>query len=198
MYAPGTDAPYVNSGARWRPQPHSSIDVRRFGLPKARCSRWIQSMQSTIAEVEGETELNTTDSAPWSRANAWRRSATVASASSQLMRCHPASAATFGLVRFTGCRRRSGCAVMSPAALPFTHSAFPVGCEGSRRSVNVPFATVARAPQRDTHRGQYVATSVAIGASVMSCSPRAVAPRAPVGLKPPPPRQTLTFASTAS
>ena len=29
-----------------------------MGLPNARCNRWIQSTQSTIAEVEGETELN--------------------------------------------------------------------------------------------------------------------------------------------
>src|SRR5205085_8142412 len=101
-----------------------------------------------IAEVEGDTELNTTDSGPWSRASARRRSATVPSASSQLMRCQPASADPFGVVRLIGYRRRSGWAVIAGASLPLRHSTFPVGWDGSRFRVNVPFDTVARAPQR--------------------------------------------------
>ena len=57
---------------------------------------------------------------------------------------------------------------ISGAALPFTHSAFPVGCDGSRSRVNVPSVTVARGPHRDTHSGQYVDTSVAAGASAIA------------------------------
>ena len=153
-YWPGTDAPYVYSEARNRPQPHSSIAATKLGLPKARCSRWIQSTQSTIADVEGETELNTTDSGPWSRASPRSRSATVSSASSQVMHRQPASAEPFGLVRTIGCRRRFGWAVMADASLPLMHSTFPVGCDGSLSRVKVPSVTVARAPQRDTHNGQ--------------------------------------------
>jgi hypothetical protein len=36
----------------------------RFGLPNARRRRITQSSESDIAEVEGEAELNTTDSGP--------------------------------------------------------------------------------------------------------------------------------------
>ena len=51
---------------------------------------------------------------------------------------------------------------MSGAALPFTQMALPVGCDGSGSSAtNVPSVTVARAPQRDTHNGQYVGTGLA-------------------------------------
>src|SRR5580765_8174917 len=156
MYWPGTGAPYVYTDARWRPQPHSSIDDTKFGLPNARCSRWIQSTQSTIADVDGETELNTTDSGPWSRASPRSRSATVPSAASQVMRRQPGSAEPLGWVRIIGYRSRSGWAVMAGASLPLMHSTLPVGCDGSRSSVNVPSITVARAPQRDTHNGQYV------------------------------------------
>ena len=38
--------------------------VQKFGLPKARISRWTQSMASLIADVDGELELNATDSGP--------------------------------------------------------------------------------------------------------------------------------------
>jgi hypothetical protein len=48
--------------------------------------------------------------------------------------------------------------VIAGASLPLTHSTLPVGCDGSRCNENVPFATVATAPQRETHKGQYVAT----------------------------------------
>jgi hypothetical protein len=143
----------------------------KFGVPNARCSRWIQSTQSTIADVEGDTELNTTDSGPWSRAKAWSLPVTVSRASSQLMRCQPGSEAPLTRVRFIGCRKRSGCAVISGAALPFTHNAFPVGCDGSRPSVNVPLATVALAPQRDTHNGQNVGTSIRVDVSDMTHPP---------------------------
>jgi hypothetical protein len=71
-------------------------------VPKARCSRWIQSTQSTIADVEGETELNTTDSAPCSPASVRSRSATASNASSQLIRSQPGSAEPLGVVRFSG------------------------------------------------------------------------------------------------
>ncbi len=163
MYSPGTDAPYVYSGARYRPQPHSSIDATRFGLPKARWSRWTHSMLSTIADVDGDAEANTTDSGPWSRARARSRAATVSSASSHVIGCQPGSGSSFGRVRFNGCVNRPGWAVIRGASLPFTHRALPVGWDGSRLSANVPPVTVARAPQRETHNGQYVGTS--IGAS---------------------------------
>ena len=96
----------------------------------------------------------------------------MSSASSQLMRRQPGSAEPFGLVRIIGYCSRSGWAVIAGASLPLTHSTFPVGCDGSRFSVNVPSVTVARAPQRDTHNGQYVATSVEVGASGMYHLPR--------------------------
>src|SRR5581483_7823960 len=56
---------------------------------------------------------------------------------------------------------------MAGASLPLTHSTLPVGCDGSRFNVNVPSDTVARAPQRDTHKGQNVATSRDAGASLI-------------------------------
>jgi hypothetical protein len=92
----------------------------------------------------------------------------VPSASSQLMRLQPASVEPFGVVRFIGYRRRSGWAVIAGASFPLMHSTFPVGWDGSRCSVNVPSDTVARAPQRDTHNGQYVANSVEVDASAMT------------------------------
>jgi len=70
----------------------------------------------------------------------------------------------------------SGWAVIAGASLPLTHSVFPVGCDGSGFSVNVPSVTVARAPQRDTHNGQYVATSVEVGVLAMTSYPRSACP----------------------
>ena len=105
-------------------------------------------------EVDGETELNTTDSGPCWRANDCKRSATMASASSHVMRRQPGSDDPLGFVRIIGCCRRLGCAEIAWASLPLTQSTFPVGCDGSRFNVNVPSPTVARAPQRETHNGQ--------------------------------------------
>lgn len=128
-------------------------------------------MQSTMADVDGDTELNTTDSGPWSAASAWSRSVTICNASSHEIRCQSGSDAPFGAVRLRGCRKRSGWLVISGAAFPLTHSAFPVGCRGSRDSANVSSVTVARAPHRDTHKGQKVATSVLTAPSTTMGTP---------------------------
>ena len=101
------------------------------------------------------------------------------------MRRQPGSAEPFGLVRIIGCRRRSGWAVMAGASLPLMHSTLPVGCDGSWSSVKVPLVTVARAPQRDTHKGQYVATSVEVDASAMASPLRALVPGRRVAVTPP-------------
>ena len=132
-----------------------------FGHPNARRRRISQSTESLIADVDGEAELKTTDSAPWSRARARSRAATVSSASSQEMRRQPGSAAPLGLVRASGCSRRSAWCTISGAALPLMQRAWPVGCEGSGcSSRSSPSLTVAVAPQRDTHKGQNVETCV--------------------------------------
>src|SRR5262245_21558102 len=145
-----------------RPQPHSSMYPTRLGLPKARRSRSTQSIESDMADVEGEALPNTTASGPDSTAIAVSRDAMVASASSQLRRSQPGSAEPFGLVRRNGYSNRSGCATISGAALPLTQIACPVGWPGSGRSASRrPSSTVAVAPQRDTHSGQNVATSIA-------------------------------------
>ena len=112
-----------------------------------------------IAEVEGDAEPNATHSGPWSLASARSRDATMSSASSQLMRCQPGSAAPLGLVRLRGWSSRSAWLTISGAALPFTHSAAPVGCDGSgRRATNAPSVIVASTPHRDTHKAQNVGT----------------------------------------
>ena len=87
----------------------------------------IQSTESLIADVDGEADANTTDSGPDAAAIAVSRAATVSSASSQLIRSHPGSSAPCGAVRRSGCSTRSAWPTISGAALPFTHSAFPVG-----------------------------------------------------------------------
>ena len=134
-----------------------------MGLPKARRSRVSQSIESDMADVEGEALPNTTASGPDSAATAASRAAMVASASSQPSRSQPGSAAPFGAVRRSGCSSRSGCATISGAALPLTQIAPPVGWPGRGRSASRrPSSTVAVAPQRDTHSGQNVATSVVI------------------------------------
>ena len=66
-----------------------------FGLPNARRSRVIQSIESLIAEVDGELQEKTTDSGPCSSASVPSRSATVSSASSQVTRCQPGSLEPF-------------------------------------------------------------------------------------------------------
>src|SRR5215813_10413767 len=145
-----------------RPQPHSSMYPTRLGLPKARRSRSTQSIESDMADVEGEALPNTTASGPDSAAIAVSRDAMVASASSQLSRSQPGSAAPFGVVWRSGYSSRSGCATISGAALFLTQIACPVGWPGSGRSASRrPSSTVAVAPHRDTHSGQNVATSVA-------------------------------------
>jgi hypothetical protein len=116
-------------------------------------------MASLIAEVDGEVALNTTDSGPWTRLRARSCAATVSSASSHVMRCQPGSPAPLGFVRMRGCSSRSAWFTISGAALPLTHSAWPVGCDGSgRNATNSPSVIVAFAPHRDTHSGQYVDT----------------------------------------
>src|SRR5215469_16682462 len=145
-----------------RPQPHSSMYPTRLGLPKARRSRSTQSIESDMADVEGEALPNTTASGPDSAAIAVSRDAIVASASSQVRRSQPGSAAPFGAVRRSGYSSRSGCATISGAALPLTQIACPVGWPGNGPSATErPSSTVAVAPHRDTHSGQNVATSVA-------------------------------------
>src|SRR4051812_14407719 len=93
MNAPGTGAPNVYIEARYRPHPHSSIELTKFGLPNARRRRTIQSTESLIADVDGEADPNTTDSGPDAAAIAVNRAATVSSASSQPIRSHPGSSA---------------------------------------------------------------------------------------------------------
>jgi hypothetical protein len=137
-----------------------------FGLPNARRRRISQSIASDIAEVEGEVALNTTDSGPWSRASPRSRSAIVSSASSQVTRRQPGSPAPLGFVRLSGWSSRSGWYTISGAAFPFTHSAWPVGCDGSGCSAtNVPSTMVALAPHRDTHNGQNVDTCLVAASS---------------------------------
>src|SRR5215470_15284073 len=160
-----------------RPQPHSSMYPTRLGLPKARRSRSTQSIESDIADVEGEALPNTTASGPDSAAIAVSRDAMVASASSQLRRSQPGSAAPFGAVRRSGYSSRSGCATISGAALPLTQIACPVGWPGSGRSASRrPSSTVAVAPHRDTHSGQNVATSVANLHLLGDDGPRTIGP----------------------
>src|SRR5919204_2803579 len=95
MNAPGTGAPNVYVEARYRPQPHSSIEQVKFGLPNARRRRVIQSTESLSAEVDGDADPNTTDSGPDVSATARSRAATVSRASSQPIRSHPGSSAPF-------------------------------------------------------------------------------------------------------
>ena len=157
MNAPGTGAPNVYIEARYRPHPHSSIEQVKFGLPKARRRRVIQSTESLIAEVDGDAEANTTDSGPDAAAIALSRAAIVSSASSQVMRSHIGSSAPFGAVRRSGCSTRSAWPTIAGAALPFTHSARPVGWAGSGSSaVKRPSTVTAVAPQRETHSAQNV------------------------------------------
>jgi hypothetical protein len=85
-----------------RPQPQSSIDPHWLGLPKARIRRWIQIAESSMAEVEGEAELNTTLCGPCAEASRRSCDAVRSSASSQLMRSHPGSGSPFGRVRLRG------------------------------------------------------------------------------------------------
>ena len=85
-----------------RPQPHSSIDPHRFGLPKARINRRIQTEESAMADVDPETWLNTTLSGPWRSAICRSLVAVTSSASCQLIRCQPGSGSPFGRVRFSG------------------------------------------------------------------------------------------------
>ena len=159
MNAPGTGAPKVYVDARYRPQPHSSIEQVKFGLPNARRSRVIQSTESLSAEVDGEADPNTTASGPLSSAISPSLEAIVSSASSQLICSHPGSGAPLGRVRRSGWSSRSGCSRTRGAALPFTQTARPVGWAGSGPiAVSRPSTTVAVAPQRDTHIGQKVAT----------------------------------------
>ena len=87
----------------------------------------IQSTESLMAEVDGDADANTTDSGPEAAAIAVSREAIVSSASSQLIRSHAGSSAPFGAVRRSGCSTRSAWPTIAGAALPFTHSARPVG-----------------------------------------------------------------------
>ncbi len=82
--------------------------MARFGLPKARIKRWIQGNESSIADVDGETTLNTTLSGPCCAASRRSPVAVSSSASSQLIRCQPGSGSPFGRVRFSGWSSRSG------------------------------------------------------------------------------------------
>ena len=102
MNPPGTGAPKVYIDAIYRPQPHSSIEQVKFGLPNARRNRMIQSTESLNAEVDGEADPNTTASGPLSPAISPSFDAMVSSASSQLVRTHPGSSAPFGAVRRSG------------------------------------------------------------------------------------------------
>ncbi len=102
MYAPGTAAPKVYVGARNLPQPQSSIDASRFGVPKAFMSRLIQAVVSSDPDVDGDATLNTTLSGPSSVAIAASRVATRSSASSHPIRSQPGSGSPFGRVRRTG------------------------------------------------------------------------------------------------
>src|SRR3954469_10729823 len=157
MKAPGTAAPNVYIEARYRPHPHSSIEQVKFGLPKARRRRVIQSAESLIADVDGDAAPNTTDSGPDAAAIAVSRAATVSSASSQLIRSHAGSSAPLGAVRRSGYSTRSAWPTIAGAALPFTHNARPVGWAASGSSaVKRPSTVTAIAPQRDTHSAQNV------------------------------------------
>src|SRR5918911_4154500 len=127
MNAPGTGAPNVYIDARYRPHPHNSIEQVKLGLPNARRRRMIQSTESLSAEVDGDADPNTTDSGPDAAAIAVSRAAIVSSASSQPIRAHAGSSAPFGAVRRSGCSTRSAWPTIAGAALPFTHSAPPVG-----------------------------------------------------------------------
>ena len=85
------------------------------------------------------------------------RAATVASASSQPIRSHAGSPSPFGAVRRSGCSTRSECLTIAGAALPFTHSARPVGWPRSdSNAVKRPSTVTAVAPQRETHSAQNV------------------------------------------
>ena len=128
-----------------------------FGLPNARINRTTQSTASLIADVDGELELKPTACGPSLALIASSRSAMVSSAWSQVICSQPGSAASLGLVRRSGCSSRPECSMICGAALPFTHSALPVGWEGSGwRLSSLPSSTLARAPHRETHSGQYV------------------------------------------
>src|SRR5512143_1729406 len=102
MKLPGTLAPNVYCVAKYRPQPHSSMDTHRLGLPNAFIRRWIQSTESSEEEVDGEEALKTTLSGPCSAAILRRLADVKSRASSQLMRCQPGSGSPFGRVRFMG------------------------------------------------------------------------------------------------
>src|SRR5512132_3503511 len=99
MNVPGTGAPKVYVDARYRPQPHSSIEHVKLGLPNARRSRVIQSTESLSAEVDGDADPKTTASAPLSPAIAVSRDAMVSSASSQVISTQPGSAAPLARLR---------------------------------------------------------------------------------------------------
>ena len=94
--------PKVKRVAYARPQPHSSIEPHRLGLPKARIRRVIHGEASAIADVEAETEVKTTLSAPCRDLMRWSAAAVVSSASSQLIRRQPGSGWPLGRVRFIG------------------------------------------------------------------------------------------------
>ncbi len=179
MNAPGTAAPNVYIEARYRPHPHSSIELVKFGLPNARRRRVIQSTESLIADVDGDADPNTTDSGPDAAAIAVSRVATVSSASSQLIRSQAGSSAPFGAVRRSGCSTRSACPTIAGAALPFTHNARPVGCPASGSSAaKRPSTVTAVAPHRETHSAQNVGvrTCTSLRSTVLRPDSTAVPP----------------------
>jgi hypothetical protein len=142
----------------------------------------IQSTESLIADVEGDADANTTDSGPDAAAVAVSLAATTSSASSQLIRSHAGSSDPFGAVRRSGCSTRSAWLTIAGAALPFTHSARPVGWAGSGSSaVKCPSTVTAVAPQRDTQSAQNVGvrTVASLPSTVLCADATAVLPSAP-------------------
>ncbi len=127
-----------------------------FGLPNRCTNRLTHSLPSTIGVPLGVVTANATASGPLSARIAARRPAISSSAASQLIGTQPGSSASFGFVRRSGRSSRFGLAVSSGIALPFAHSAPPVGCPGSgstasRRSPS----TTETEPQCDLQSVQY-------------------------------------------
>src|SRR5579863_7832758 len=112
-------------------------------------------MLSLIGVPLGVVTPNTTDSAPLSRLTCASVAAISSSASSQLMRFQPGSAAPFGALRRIGYNTRLGLCTSSGAALPFMHIALPVGCVLSGRTFSsVSPRTVLIVPHLDRHNVQ--------------------------------------------
>lgn len=151
--------PKVNACAKFLCQPQISVAYTVLGLPKDCTNRLTHSLPSTIGVPLGVVTANATDSGPLSSRISASLPAISSSASSQPTRTQPGSAASLGFVRFSGCSSRFGLATSSGIALPFAHSAPPLGCPSSgstasRRSRS----TTETEPQCDLQSVQYPGT----------------------------------------